>query len=60
MSSILYLLLPALVLLTAMTMSNLSSAPFNAAFHYEVRREINAPIEKVWSVLTDLQSYPEW
>lgn len=43
-----------------MTMSNLSSAPFNAAFHYEVRREINAPIEKVWSVLTDLQSYPEW
>ncbi|KAI0759023.1 hypothetical protein C8Q74DRAFT_1221612 [Fomes fomentarius] len=40
-------------------MSNLSSASFNAAFQYEVRREINAPIEKVWSILTDVQSYPE-
>ena len=58
MPSIWVLLL--VVSIFTIVMSNLPSAPFDPVYQYQVRREIDAPIERVWSMLTDIKSYTEW
>lgn len=41
-------------------MSNLPPLEFCAIAEYSVSVDIDAPIEQVWDILTNLPLYPEW
>ena len=43
-----------------LTMSNLPPLEFCAIAEYSVSVDIDAPIEQVWDILTNLPLYPEW
>ncbi|KAI0685115.1 hypothetical protein C8T65DRAFT_592810 [Cerioporus squamosus] len=40
--------------------SNLPEPSYAGIITFYVTSEIDAPIEKVWAVLTDFEKYPEW
>lgn len=40
--------------------SNLPAPSYVGVVTFYVTSEIDAPIDKVWTVLTDFEKYPEW
>ena len=40
--------------------TNLPPTTEKGVFSVNITRDINAPIDKVWEILLDFQSYKEW